>query len=190
MIKYGQKIKIIDTSTSSRWRIRPLSMPVEVYKYYKKEDSQYNPPGILYSSQQDDLESGTISRTYFRTNKDGNDPNPMSKRMAAYVVNISELGLRDLAVFLFPLTAYIAIKKDPGVTGETDWIIEKIGFGLETKYACSKTERTDLTEEEKIIVSSLMNDNPIFQVLSQKVRIYTEKDYTHFDRFDILDMDD
>jgi hypothetical protein len=191
MIQSGKEIKVIYTGVGNWWRLRPVSMPVPIYSYYKDGDLDYEPPGVLYHTKYGDANFDIMSKYYFKTQTSPSDIYTSTKRMAAYVINVSELWKKNLAIFLFPVSLYARMKNTPGVTGATDWDIEKIGFGkANTRYSCKIAERTELTDTETKVVDQTMENVSIIDVLSKKVKVYTQRSYTAFDRFEILDFDD
>jgi hypothetical protein len=214
MIKQGQEIRVIDAADCYRWRIRPISMPIAVYKYYKGQDPEYEPPEVLYRIQYGDLNFKLMSRYYFKDSEDNEVSHPVTKRMAAYVINVSELWQRELAIFLFPMSVYAQMKESPGTVGSTDWQIERRGavdggYGYNfyeahsTRYTCSRLEKSQLIEFERNIITASMKNNPIMKVLSQKVKVYTNEfcmQIAHesptaqdmpsdYNRFDLLDLE-
>ncbi len=190
MLRFGSEIRIMNAGSKRKWHIQPVGMAHMFFQYYKNGDVDYEPPGVLEVPKFGDANFKVLSKFYFRTNKDENDPNPVSRRVAAFVVDFTEYGQKDLELFLFPISVYMQMVNAPGAVGEFSWEIRKTGEGIETRYHSQQLPRKEFSEKEQDIIDGTMKEISVLEVMTRKMKVYTQRNYTDFNRFDILDLED
>lgn len=190
MLRLGDEIKIINAGSKKEWHLQPVGMPHLFYQYYRDVDLEYEPPGVLKIPEYGDVNFKILTKYYYRVNEDKNDPNTFSKRVAAFVVDTTGYAQRELELFLFPISVYNQMANAPGAVGEFSWEITKIGEGMETRYHSKQLQRILFTEAEQDIIDGTIEETSVLDVMTRRMRVYTTRKYTAFERFDILDLDD
>ncbi len=190
MIRFGSEIKIMNAASKRKWVVQPVGPVSLFYQYFRDVDLEYEPPGALHIPKFGDVNFKILTKYYYRIDKDENDPNSFSRRVAAFVVDTTEYGQKDLEIFLFPISVYGQIVDAPGAAGEFSWEITKTGKAMQTRYHSHQMPRIPISEKEQKVIDSTMEEVSVLDVMTRRMKVYTTKSYTTFDRFDILDLDD
>lgn len=191
MIKEGRELRVINIGSNPFWKILPITKAESFWQYYKEEDMEYEPPSVVTTLHYGDINYKYLSRYYFSKDKIPNDTNPSAMRMAAFVIDTTELWEKQLALAVLPISVYKQMRDTPGSVGQFDWEITSTGHGLEKRYSSRQLDvKIPLSDTETVVIKATIEAISMEDLLIRKKRGYTQIKYTEFDRFDIMDFDE
>lgn len=191
MIKEGKELRVINIGSSPFWKILPITKAETFWQYFKEDNLEYEPLGVVNTFHYGDVNFKYFGKYYLSKNKIPNDTNPSSMRMAAFVIDTTELWEKQLALAVLPISVYRQMRDTPGSVGQFDWEITSTGHGLEKRYSSRQLDaKTPLSDIETTVIKATIEAISMESILVRKKRAYTQIKYTEFDRFDIMDFDD